>query len=217
MRIFLACLCCAFATAGLAARAPAGKAFPALLDEAMARMHRGMASAERIGDPESFRELDGRRQVLGPRPLAVLAERQLEAADGAGHARRSPALDAVARQIAGRIEIHVARRVFRRALAEIDERRAAVREPDQHVAAAADVAGKRVRDGKGETDGHRGIDGVAPFLQDGDADVGGDRFHRDDHAVPGVHRLARRLHERRQRETNDDDRPAFHITADCIP
>ncbi|HMC35576.1 MAG TPA: DUF305 domain-containing protein [Myxococcales bacterium] len=52
MRIFLACLCCAVATAGLAARAPAGKAFPALLDEAMARMHRGMASAERIGDPD---------------------------------------------------------------------------------------------------------------------------------------------------------------------
>src|SRR3989442_564425 len=49
MRIFLACLCCAVATAGLAARAPAGKAFSALLDEAMARMHRGMASAERIG------------------------------------------------------------------------------------------------------------------------------------------------------------------------
>src|SRR2546429_9566320 len=50
--MFLGCLCCAFATAGLAARAPAGKAFSALLDEAMARMHRGMASAERVGDPD---------------------------------------------------------------------------------------------------------------------------------------------------------------------
>ncbi|MFL5311141.1 MAG: DUF305 domain-containing protein [Myxococcales bacterium] len=52
MRTFLACLCCFFATAGVAARAPAGKAFSALLDEAMARMHRGMASAERVGDPD---------------------------------------------------------------------------------------------------------------------------------------------------------------------
>ena len=32
MRIFLECLCCAVATAGLAARAPAGRAFSALLD-----------------------------------------------------------------------------------------------------------------------------------------------------------------------------------------
>ena len=36
MRTFLACLYCALATAGLAARAPAGKAFSALLDEAIA-------------------------------------------------------------------------------------------------------------------------------------------------------------------------------------
>ena len=52
MRTLLALSCCALATAAVAARAPAGRAFSALLDEAMARMHHGMASAERTGDPD---------------------------------------------------------------------------------------------------------------------------------------------------------------------
>src|SRR5437879_527936 len=52
MRTLLALSCCALATAAMAARAPAGRAFSALLDEAMARMHHGMASAERTGDPD---------------------------------------------------------------------------------------------------------------------------------------------------------------------
>jgi len=52
MRTFLALSFCALATAALAGRTPAGKAFSALLDDAMARMHHGMASAERTGDPD---------------------------------------------------------------------------------------------------------------------------------------------------------------------
>ena len=49
MRTMLGCLCAAAATASLAAP-PQG--FSALLDDAMARMHHAMASAERTGDPD---------------------------------------------------------------------------------------------------------------------------------------------------------------------
>ena len=44
-----------------------------------------------------------------------------------------------------------------------------------------------------EADRDRGVDGVAALLQHRDADVGGLRLHRDHHAVPGAHRLARRI------------------------
>ena len=64
-----------------------------------------------------------------------------------------------------RVEIHVARWPPRRPLAEIDERRLAIGHADQHVAAAADVAGKRVRHRQGKTDGDRGIDGIAALCR----------------------------------------------------
>jgi hypothetical protein len=88
-----------------------------------------------------------------------------------------------------RIEVHVARRLLGRALAEVDERLASVGEADQHVAAAAEVAGEGMRGGHREPDGNRGVHGVAAGLEDGHADVGGLRFHGDDHPVPRADRL----------------------------
>ena len=43
---------------------------------------------------------------------------------------------------------------------------------DEHEPAAADVAGRGIRDGQRERRGHRGIDGVAALLQDRQAGLG---------------------------------------------
>ena len=51
MRTMLGWLCAAAATASFAAPPPP-QGFSALLDDAMARMHHAMASAERTGDPD---------------------------------------------------------------------------------------------------------------------------------------------------------------------
>ena len=117
------------------------------------------------------------------------------------------------------VEIHVARRLLRRALAEVDERRAAVREADQHEPTAADVAGKRVGDGEREADRNRGVHRVAAFLQHGYADVGGDRLHRDDHAVLRTQRLANGADRQGQHGENEaqQDRQASSHTAHCRP
>jgi hypothetical protein len=48
-----------------------------------------------------------------------------------------------------------------------------------------------MRDRHREADRDRGVHRVAALLQHGDADVGGNRLHRDDHALAGAHRLTR--------------------------
>jgi len=53
----------------------------------------------------------------------------------------------------------------RRALAEIEESRAAVLEADGHEAAAADIAGIGIDDSQRVADGDRGIDSVAALLE----------------------------------------------------
>jgi hypothetical protein len=68
------------------------------------------------------------------------------------------------RRIALGVEVHVARRFFRRPLTEIDERRPAVGEANQHVTAAADVSGERMRHRHRETDCDRRVDRVAALL-----------------------------------------------------
>src|SRR5262249_8997567 len=57
-----------------------------------------------------------------------------------------------------------------------------VRGPDEHEAAAADVAGLGPGDGQGEADGDGGIDGVAALRQDRLACAAGRGRHRDDAA-----------------------------------
>ena len=54
---------------------------------------------------------------------------------------------------------------------KIEEGRAAVREPEGHEAAAADIAGLGVGDGQGVADGDGGIHGVAALAEDIGADV----------------------------------------------
>ena len=56
---------------------------------------------------------------------------------------------------------------------------------DHHGAAAADIAGARIGHGEREGRGHRGVDGVAAFLENIGADARGDRLLGDHHAFCG--------------------------------
>ena len=101
----------------------------------------------------------------------------------------TPMASAVSRDFA-RIGIAIAHRgndllliACRRGLAIIDRGVFAGGEMDQHEAAAADIAGARIGHRHGEADRDRGINRIAAFLQDIDADARRQRFLRHHHAV----------------------------------
>ena len=60
---------------------------------------------------------------------------------------------------------------------------------DEHEAAAADVSGCGIDDGKGETDGYGCVNGVAAGFEDFDAGIGGVVLDGDDHRVLGARRF----------------------------
>ena len=97
-----------------------------------------------------------------------------------------------------------------RALAEVDERRTAVGHADQHVAAAAEVAGERMRDRHREADRHRGVHRVAAGLQHRHADVGRDRLHGDHHALPRAQRLTDGVQRNGQDQDQEERQAASH-------
>ena len=88
------------------------------------------------------------------------------AGDRARHADREMPDAAAVGGLAVRVEVHVARRCQRRHLAVVDRRVAAVGEVHHHEAAAADVAGARIRHREREADRDRGVDRVAARPQD---------------------------------------------------
>ena len=127
------------------------------------------------------------------------------------------------------VEVHRRRRLERRALAVVDRDRRALGRPDHHEAAAADVAGARVRHGQRECGRHRGVDGVAALSQNRRADVRRRCGRRDDHAVlrrddAGVGLLgASRARRCRRREGQTQRTKAMHgrpheiATAGIVP
>ncbi len=78
----------------------------------------------------------------------------------------------------------------RRCFAKVDEGRAAVGEAGQQETAAADVAGERISDREGESDGDRRVHGVASRLEHSQSDIGRQRLLGDHHTVAGVYGLA---------------------------
>ena len=54
-----------------------------------------------------------------------------------------------------------------------------------HEAATTEIAGGRIDDGQGITDGHSGIDGIAAALQHIDTDLGRQMLRGHHHAVLG--------------------------------
>jgi hypothetical protein len=90
------------------------------------------------------------------------------------------------------VEEHFARRRRRRGFAVVDGevplRTLPFAQADDHVAAAADIAGPRIGDGHGEAGRDRGIDRVAAPLQYGKPDPRGARLLRHHHAMARLDR-----------------------------
>ncbi len=91
-----------------------------------------------VGDPMALGcESDCGLKQFRPGSGSESAMRKLEAADIARHGGRAPAGHTIWRKAAVRLEEHVARRLTRRTLAEVEEAGPAVLEANQDVAAAA--------------------------------------------------------------------------------
>ena len=103
--------------------------------------------------------------------------------------RRAVPVTASCVALPGGVQVHVARGRQRRALAEIDKRGAAVRQPDQHEAAAAEVARERMGHRQRQSHRYRRVNGVAAVLQNLQPGFGGVPFARNHHAVARAHWL----------------------------
>jgi hypothetical protein len=143
-----------------------------------------LVGVERVEDDALAGEPDRWPNQIAPLQLAELAVGVLQAADDAGDARGARADPAVGRRLAVGVEIHVTAGGPGRHLPIVDRGAGAVRQPDDHEPAAADVAGGRMRDAEGEGDRDGRVHGVAAALQDRDADVGRVRFRGRDRAAP---------------------------------
>ena len=129
-----------------------------------------LRARQRIGeivlDREALaRQRDRGRDQLRERELAraVLLMRERQPRDRAGHADAERRIARLLRiGFALLVEEHVARHRGGRGLAIVDRDRLVARgEMHQHEAAAADIAGLRMRHGEREADRDRGIDRVA--------------------------------------------------------
>ena len=145
---------------------------------------RHLVGVERVERDTVACQRDCRLDQLAPRQLAELAMRVLQAPHDAGDSGRARPEPAVERRRALRVEVHVAGGRGRRHLAVVDGGARAVRQPDHHEPAAADVAGGGMGDAERERDGDGGIHGVPAALQDGDTDVTGVGLGAGDGALP---------------------------------
>ena len=75
-----------------------------------------------------------------------------------------------------------------------------------HEAAAADVAGGRMRDGEREGGGDGGVDGVAALLEDRQARLGAWLGDSDDDAAAKLGRLFAGVDIRKYREDRDEQK-----------
>jgi hypothetical protein len=113
-----------------------------------------------------FRKLDSRGKHTLTRHGAIMLERIKQPCHSSRHPGRGTAITRfITVNIAALIQEHVAARRSRRRLAVVDRGdffRAGER--DQHEAAASDIAGLRMGDGKGEADGNSSVHGVSAGL-----------------------------------------------------
>jgi hypothetical protein len=174
--------------------------------------------AERHGEAfggEAARGLDQLRpsEFAG----AVLLQRQLHPGHRPRHAggavaerRRALAFD----EVAPRVQIDVAVRGGGGHLAVVNRGGAPVAQANQHEAAAAEVARRRVRHRQRERDRDGCVHGVAPAPQNVHARLRSELARRGDHPAPRPHRLARggddrpsrtAFEERRERGAGEDE------------
>ena len=127
-----------------------------------------------------------------PRQFAELLVGQFHAADGAGDADDTVAVGGVA------LLEHRLVRGGGRGFAVFDDCWLSLGRMDKHEPAAADIAGRRMRDGEGECGGHGGVDRVTAILQNRQPGIGRRGRHGDHDTVAGFasHRLAQGGHQR---------------------
>jgi hypothetical protein len=150
-------------------------------DLAVARAH-GAAVGDRVAIP---RQTDRGLQQFGPRFATEFPVRRIQPPYEPGYCRGAPTRDAFARQLALRVQVHVARCFGRRLFAKIEEAGAPVRHAHEHVSAASEAAHCRMRYAQRESHRHGSVHRVAPGLQDRDAHIGGIHFTADHHRAPG--------------------------------
>ena len=136
-----------------------------------------------------FREIDRRCDQLGEREFAgsIFRMSQRKARDSAGNADGERTVARFFRiGISLRIEKHCLACRSWRGLAVINSEIAVIPgEMNHHEATAADVAGPWIGDCHRETDGDRGVDGIAAAIKKFNADAGGAFFLCDNQAVAG--------------------------------
>ena len=143
-----------------------------------------------VGDGESLRrQIHGGSDQLRPRLPPIFLRCVFEAAHGTGHTGRAIAQHAVFGGLAIRSEIHIASRLAGSALAKIKKRGAAAGKANEHESAAADITGRRMRDGERQSHSDRRIHSVASGLQHRQSRIGGMRLACDHHGVARVHGL----------------------------
>ncbi len=145
----------------------------------------GMA-ARRVDHEAVPRERDGGLDDGAKREFAVAPLCLHQSSHRPRHPGRERPGEAQIGGIAAPIDEHVARCAPRGSLPVIQGLDLAVRGADDHESAAADVAGCRVHDREREAHRDRGIDRVAPLLQDGPSHLAGDRAGRNHHGVCGL-------------------------------
>ena len=140
------------------------------------------------------REFDGRLHQGVPLQPTMTLVRFPKAGDRARHADGAMTGQAEAvDHLAVLVEVHVARGGGGRDLAIVEERGLAVH-VREHEAAAAQIAGFRVRDGQRERARDGGIDGIAAGLEDAGGGFGAIAVRHRDGGLRG--RLTRSLRRR---------------------
>ena len=130
--------------------------------------------------------VDDRRQIQ--RPIALLHVEQ--ARHRTGHANRQVRVCGQPfDDVTGFVQIQTPMRLGRRGFTVVIRNHLPVGQPNDHEAAAPDVAGTWIRHRQREPGGHRGIDGIAAPRQHGRAHFRGQRRTRRHHARFAPHRL----------------------------
>jgi len=141
-------------------------------------------AGERAREREAFvGKFDRRRDEILPRQVAEAVVRELQAANGAGHARGEIAFVGQVDVDLAVAQIHRARGFAGRLLAVVECRDLAVGGAHDHESAAADVAGARMGHREREGGGDGSVHGIATSGENRGAGVARGRRRAYDHPV----------------------------------
>ena len=146
-----------------------------------------------LADRETiFGEANGRGHDLGEIHGAIGFQSESEAGDGARHGDRAIAEDGgFFIELAVFCDVHVPGGLGWRHFTVIEKRGLAIREPNQHEAAAADVACGGFYDRQRKRHGNGSVHSVAAAFENCDSRLRAKFFVGSDHAMAGANSLSR--------------------------